>query len=1049
MADASHLERMGRELKCPICLSLFNSAVSLTCNHVFCNLCIEKSMKASSSCPVCKVPYRRREIRPAPHMDNLVSVYKSMEVASGVSIFNTQTEASTGPSVQNNGQKNPEASETGNKKLRERRGSKSASVFPTKKRVQVSPYRSTRTEMEREKLNDRSSEINRKETKSSHVLQNNMPSTCEKGGAHLPPFFWLRDEEDMENSSQQTNDNLVMYTPPEAPCFSDIKDSDDERGDCNLSNNVDFFDSEMFDWTQRPCSPELCSTPPTIQIEEHTAEEDVALKSVDATSTETAGQKNRPHSAVGKRKRAKISESKGRTRTSNKKANANEPEKDKKAKSISEVTAVRAESGNVIYQDMQEGNKDTPLIQKGKSREGKKVLPDASLQEKDVLSLSDGVEPLAKGKGAAFTQVSASKICGKSNGGRMKAKSISKVTAVRAELGNVIYQDIQEGAKDTPMIRKGKSREGKKVLSDASVQEKDVLSLSDGAESLASSKGAAFTQVSASEIFGKSNEGRTKSKKSGEDNKNSKKPTQLPKSGSKEKTKKSEIGKKVLDTEQDKEGLISQLLTNPPGIHEEVLDECVKRKHGKICRKSPSSAKKVKFSVQSMCKDNHGGTALGANEKDATTDNLFEDIQLQRDLSDMKTPSKFDKQISPLSGHALLKCNTSPSTICCAFCQSSEESEASGIMVHYVGGKLVMDDARKNVIHVHKNCAEWAPNVYFEDDTVVNLENELSRSRRIRCCCCGIKGAALGCYDKSCRKSFHVPCARLTPECRWDSENFVMLCPIHKASQLPNDTPQSQARKNSKSSAERKSCIHQDKVKTNEECKDRSPSQWKSQKTFKNLVLCCSALINTEKETVTEFENLSGVTILKNWDSTVTHVIASTDENGACRRTLKFLMGVLEGKWILSVQWIKACIEAGGIADEEQFEISVDIHGIRNGPKLGRLRLLNKQPKLFDGYTYYLMGDFTPSYRGYLHDLVIAAGGKVLNRKPVAGSSETTFIVYSVELPEQCKPSNSGSVVDQRRASAEALASSAGARVTSNSWIMNSIAGYKLQTVSK
>lgn len=34
----------------------------------------------------------------------------------------------------------------------------------------------------------------------------------------------------------------------------------------NLSNNADFIDSEMFDWTQRPCSPELCSSPPTIQV---------------------------------------------------------------------------------------------------------------------------------------------------------------------------------------------------------------------------------------------------------------------------------------------------------------------------------------------------------------------------------------------------------------------------------------------------------------------------------------------------------------------------------------------------------------------------------------------------------------------------------------------------------------------------------------------------------------------------------------------------------------------------------------------------------------
>lgn len=35
------------------------------------------------------------EIRAAPHMDNLVSVYKSMEVASGINIFVTQDESST------------------------------------------------------------------------------------------------------------------------------------------------------------------------------------------------------------------------------------------------------------------------------------------------------------------------------------------------------------------------------------------------------------------------------------------------------------------------------------------------------------------------------------------------------------------------------------------------------------------------------------------------------------------------------------------------------------------------------------------------------------------------------------------------------------------------------------------------------------------------------------------------------------------------------------------------------------------------------------------
>ncbi|KAG6400580.1 hypothetical protein SASPL_137420 [Salvia splendens] len=47
---------------------------------------------------------------------------------------------------------------------------------------------------------------------------------------------------------------------------------------------------------------------------------------------------------------------------------------------------------------------------------------------------------------------------------------------------------------------------------------------------------------------------------------------------------------------------------------------------------------------------------------------------------------------------------------------------ASSIMVHYVGGKLEMDDPRKNAIHAHKNCVEWVPNVYFEEDILSTLK---------------------------------------------------------------------------------------------------------------------------------------------------------------------------------------------------------------------------------------------------------------------------------------------------------------------------------------
>lgn len=44
-----------------------------------------------------------------------------------------------------------------------------------------------------------------------------------------------------------------------------------------------------------------------------------------------------------------------------------------------------------------------------------------------------------------------------------------------------------------------------------------------------------------------------------------------------------------------------------------------------------------------------------------------------------------------------------------------------------------------------------------------------------------------------------------------------------------------------------------------------------------------------------------GATVTKFWTSNVTHVIASTDANGACSRTLKVLMAILNGRWVLKL----------------------------------------------------------------------------------------------------------------------------------------------------
>ncbi|XP_044338997.1 uncharacterized protein [Triticum aestivum] len=118
----------------------------------------------------------------------------------------------------------------------------------------------------------------------------------------------------------------------------------------------------------------------------------------------------------------------------------------------------------------------------------------------------------------------------------------------------------------------------------------------------------------------------------------------------------------------------------------------------------------------------------------------------------------------------------------CVFCHSFRTSEPfHGPMVLYRNRRIVPSDEGNptNAIYIHEKCMVWAPKVESNGDTFKNVESEINRSKRLRCRRCKLRGAALGCYDNSCRKSYHVPCAMMIPECRWDPENHRVWCPKH------------------------------------------------------------------------------------------------------------------------------------------------------------------------------------------------------------------------------------------------------------------------------
>ncbi|KAM7253966.1 hypothetical protein ACFE04_031648 [Oxalis oulophora] len=223
----------------------------------------------------------------------------------------------------------------------------------------------------------------------------------------------------------------------------------------------------------------------------------------------------------------------------------------------------------------------------------------------------------------------------------------------------------------------------------------------------------------------------------------------------------------------------------------------------------------------------------------------------------------------------------------CAFCQSSKISEASGPIMHYVNGNPVEGDRadRPDVIHVHTACIEWTPQVYYVGETVKNLKAELARGSKLKCTVCGLKGAALGCYRKSCKRSYHFTCAQQVSKCRWDHENFLLLCPAHTSVKFPNE----KSRKCSKNHA-----------KQLEKANQESSLPFASPAETKEIVLCGSALSSEERLLLLKFASMIGGTVYKLWSPNVTHVIASTDANGACTRTLKVLLAISNGKWILN-----------------------------------------------------------------------------------------------------------------------------------------------------
>ncbi|CAI8590892.1 unnamed protein product [Vicia faba] len=1026
------LERMGRELKCPICWSLLNSAASLTCNHLFCNSCISKSMKSASSCPVCKVPFTRREVRAAPHIDNLVAIYKNMEAASGTNLFLTQNPSDTkSPDEEKQCEGNAESGEKGFGGTRENQadGEKTSMRKMSMKKITQENHTEDEKTPVRKKSTKKITQENHAEEDKAPVRENSRKKL--KSGkkslaaSRAKPSFPAK-------KRVQVPQDILSETP-----IRDLKSGSISRINNEVTKEASTKGNEMeilskksdhvkepFFWLREEQEGEMLSGRTNEdQIMEGSTPVPPSFSDLKDADDESPT-KQAPSDEVQNKPPVNLFDSEMFEWT----------QKPCSPELFSTPT-------KMLVEDVVEIDEiDEELVAATQEHQSSANAYSTQFANPNGTQLANTLPPSMSSQIKSSDDPNGKKKSTKRN---MKAREKYRQDHIRelnrqSDVMNMDSNITSKAVEEQLLDHKNKASNLKKssgrakrvcfvTSADSTSQSACTVSNILGVQDNDVRKMAKNSYASASK---QDNEMLCPKKIAGK--------SQVKRSG-KQKVDAVHAPPEDLSSVQNpfKElaGLASSSLS-PQMDNNRNTAKTRKRKNSLSTKSTPCS------SERKNAKKSKPSPELISRTKDDKE--IKPNTQKVTDVGALNDSLK-EKQCHLTDQPALRKCVSHAKKYECAFCLSSEESEASGTIVHYFDGKPVTADYEggSKVIHCHKNCTEWAPNVYFEDDNARNLEAEISRSRRIKCSFCGLKGAALGCYEKSCRKSFHVTCAKLTPECRWDMENFVMLCPLHAPSKLPYESSGSHHRSKTLAATKAKSCT----VKLDTTSQSRI-----AHGSHKKIVLCCSALSVQERDVVSEFEKVSKVTVSKTWDSSVTHVIASTDENGACRRTLKVLLGILEGKWILSIEWIKACIKEAGPVDEDCYEVNVDIHGIKDGPCLGRLRVLNKQPKLFDGYKFYFIGDFIPSYKGYLQDLVIAAGGIILHRKPVSGDQNTmrpqlTLIIYNLELPANCNPLDKDAIFSQRRRGAEVLARSTDSMVASNTWIMNSIAGCKLQSL--
>lgn len=263
----------------------------------------------------------------------------------------------------------------------------------------------------------------------------------------------------------------------------------------------------------------------------------------------------------------------------------------------------------------------------------------------------------------------------------------------------------------------------------------------------------------------------------------------------------------------------------------------------------------------------------------------------------------------------------------CAFCKRGSE----------VGENVQNFKEGKQNVWSHVTCALWAPQCVDaggkrkgSTPNLINVCKEARRASRLRCAHCKKTGAAAGCFNGSCRKSYHIWCGRLAHGTTFDDVDYSLTCGPHSITQsTPTRT--------------------RPKVEFDTSNLERLASVAPSDDSYDVIEygnppkphIVGSHLTDSEKALLLEFCDTFDCVRELSVTSQTTHVVMGksklTKEKLLKTRSEKYFFGVINGCWILSSAWIHESNRANEMVDEKKFEIQGDTLGNKGGPMRGRL----------------------------------------------------------------------------------------------------------------